>query len=96
MSDICNECKKPLCEAEHEGRVFAAGHWNVDICHGHSAQPTAQPVDLLTSFREAALPLMKWLNENVHPHHTAIVTPTSAELMEGRCSTGEVLDYVKD
>lgn len=50
----------------------------------------------LKAFKEVALPLMKWLNENVHPHHTAIVTPTCAELLEGQCSTGEVYDYVKD
>ena len=48
------------------------------------------------SFREAAMPLIKWLCENVHPHHTAIVTPTNAELLEGQCGTGEVLDFIKD
>lgn len=47
-------------------------------------------------FEAAARPLMKWLCDNVHPHHTAIVTPTGAELLEGQCSTGQVLDYVKD
>lgn len=50
----------------------------------------------LESFKQAALPLIAWLNENVHPHHTAIVTPTKAELLEGSCSTGQILDYVKD
>jgi len=48
------------------------------------------------SFKQAALPLIKWLNENVHPHHSVIVTPTNAELLEGACSTGQILDYVKD
>jgi len=48
------------------------------------------------SFKQAALPLIKWLNENVHPHHSVIVTPTNAELLEGACSTGRILDYVKD
>lgn len=48
------------------------------------------------SFEAAARPLIQWLCENVHPHHTATVTPTSAELLEGQCSTGEVLDYVRD
>jgi hypothetical protein len=47
------------------------------------------------SFEEAARPLIKWMAENVHPHHTAIVTATGAELLEGQCSTGEVLDYTK-
>lgn len=48
------------------------------------------------SFEEAARPLIKWLNENVHPHHTVIVTPTDAELLEGSCATGDILDYLKD
>lgn len=39
---------------------------------------------LRPSFTEAANHLIKWLNENVHPHHTAIVTPDGAELVEGR------------
>lgn len=38
------------------------------------------------SFKEAAKPLIKWLAENVHPHHTAIVTSTGAELMMGEMS----------
>lgn len=37
-------------------------------------------------FEEAAKPLIKWLAENVHPHHTAIVTSNSAELLEGSMS----------
>lgn len=37
----------------------------------------------LASFEESAKPLIKWLAENVHPHHTVIVTSTGAELMMG-------------
>jgi hypothetical protein len=48
------------------------------------------------SFKQAAMPLIKWLCENVHPHHTVIVTPTNAELLEGSCSTGDVFDFVRD
>lgn len=48
------------------------------------------------SFDEVARPLIQWLCENVHPHHTVIVTPTGAELLAGSISTGQVLDYVKD
>ena len=43
------------------------------------------------SFKQAAMPLIQWLCENVHPHHTAVVTPTNAELLEGQCTTGQVL-----
>ena len=48
------------------------------------------------SFKQAAMPLIKWLCENVHPHHSVIVTPTNAELLEGSCSTGDVFDFVRD
>jgi hypothetical protein len=32
---------------------------------------------------EAAKPLIKWLNDNCHPHCTAAVDQTSVELLEG-------------
>ena len=48
------------------------------------------------SFDEVARPMIKWLCENVHPHHSVIVTPTGAELLEGSATTGRVLDYVQD
>ncbi len=45
------------------------------------------------SFEDAAKPLIKWLAENVHPHHSVIVTSTHAELLEGQmvCKTDEFL-----
>jgi hypothetical protein len=50
---------------------------------GASAQAQV-PAPAPVSFEQAALPLIKWLAENVHPHHTAIVTSDSAELAEGK------------
>ena len=46
-------------------------------------------------FKEASKPLVKWLNENCHPHVTVIVTPGRAELSEGICSR-PIVDYIKD
>lgn len=40
----------------------------------------------LQSFERSAKPLIQWLAENVHPHHTVIVTSTGAELMMGEMS----------
>ncbi|EHU00443.1 hypothetical protein CKS_2369 [Pantoea stewartii subsp. stewartii DC283] len=37
----------------------------------------------MDSFAEASEPLIKWLAENVHPHHSVIVTATHAELLQG-------------
>jgi len=36
------------------------------------------------SFIEAVKPLMKWMKENCHPHHTTVVTAIDAELSEGQ------------
>ena len=46
-------------------------------------------------FREAAEPLLKYLNENHNPHVTAIVTSTSIELLAGVVSEPEIFDYIK-
>jgi hypothetical protein len=47
------------------------------------------------SFEETAKPLIKWLNENGHPHMTIIVTTTHAELLEGVCAIN-TNEFVKD
>lgn len=47
-------------------------------------------------FEALTRPVIEWLNNNCNPHVSAIVTPTNAELLEGVCSTGEILDYLKD
>lgn len=47
------------------------------------------------SFEEVARPLIKWLNENCHPHSIVEVTPVSAEVFESvtTCVTSE---FIKD
>jgi hypothetical protein len=47
-------------------------------------------------FEELVRPILKYLCENYHPHVTVIITPTTAELVEGKMSIGQVLDYVQD
>lgn len=59
-------------------------------------QDVTEQEEFRLAFEAAARPLIKWLCENVHPHHTAVVTPIGAELLEGRCSTGKMMDYVRD
>jgi 3-deoxy-D-manno-octulosonic-acid transferase len=46
--------------------------------------------------RKAAEPLIKYLCENHHPHVTVIVTPTSVELLEGKCSVPNITDFLVD
>jgi len=50
----------------------------------------------IIAFEKACRPLIKYLCENHHPHVSVIVTPTGAELLEGKKTTGEILDYLKD
>lgn len=44
---------------------------------------------------EAAKPLMKFLNENAHPHTKVIVEVDSAELVEG-VSFVSTIEFIKD
>ena len=47
-------------------------------------------------FEELARPMVKYLCEEYHPHVTVIITPTSAELLEGLKTIGRVEDYIRD
>ena len=48
------------------------------------------------SLKNASSELMKYLNDNYHPHVKVIVDSASAEMLEGIEGTGLVMDYVKD
>lgn len=39
--------------------------------------------ELQESFKNAVEPAIKWLNENVHPHHHILIDCSTAELLEG-------------
>ncbi|ENA9695585.1 hypothetical protein ABG299_001076 [Salmonella enterica subsp. enterica] len=47
------------------------------------------------TFEQATQPLIRWMAENVHPHHIVIVTNTSAELLEGLRRVSDVR-YLRD
>ena len=46
--------------------------------------------------KEVVSPLIKYLNDNYCPHVTAIVTPTSVEILEGSMAIPNIFDFVKD
>lgn len=50
----------------------------------------------LEELKEATKPLIKYLCENYHPHVTAIVTPTSVEVMEGIQAVPNVTEFIVD
>jgi len=47
-------------------------------------------------FEKIVRPAIRFLNNNCHPHVRIAITPTNAVLTEDVCSTGQILDYVKD
>ena len=47
------------------------------------------------SFEALTRPIIKWMNANTHPHVTVVITPTSAELLEGMAAF-TTDDYVRD
>ena len=49
----------------------------------------------ITEFRALSEPLIKFLNDNWHPHTTIVITPTSAELLEGKVGY-ETHEFVRD
>ena len=53
-----------------------------------------KPEDL-DALKAAAEPLIKYLNDHHHPHTTVIVTPISAEVLEG-VLTHRTVEFVKD
>lgn len=46
-------------------------------------------------FEEISRQMMEWLNANCHPHHTVVITCTTAELSEG-CVAFTTTDYLRD
>ena len=59
---------------------------------------TIQRVEKEAEFEEVARVMMKHLGngEKYHPHHTVIITNSTAELVEGLKSIGKIMDYVPD
>lgn len=64
--------------------------------HGVAQSSSQSTENQQKSFEQAARPLIKWLAENVHPHHSVYVTSTHAELLEGSCCTGQITEYLRD
>lgn len=44
---------------------------------------------------EAAKPLIKWMNENLHPHTTIIVETNKIELLEG-VAFSNITEFIPD
>jgi hypothetical protein len=57
---------------------------------------TIQELEKDSEFDEVARVMMRHLAnpQKYHPHHRAIIDSTNAELLEGKESTGKVMDYI--
>ena len=92
---------KGLYDSKEEAQIAGELLWK-EILSGNSQIPPSPPQNATMDdtkkkgLRDAADPLLKFLNENYHPHVTVIVTPTSVELMEGIMAIPKILDHVKD
>jgi len=56
---------------------------------------SVESLEMQAEFEEIARVMMKHLGK-YHPHHTVIITNTTAELVEGEKSVGQIMDYVLD
>lgn len=50
----------------------------------------------IEEFKKASRPLIKYLCQNYNKHSSVIVTQTGAIIVEGKISTGEIIDYIVD
>lgn len=93
ISKLCDSEEPHLAHYEISKKVKGEDvfWWCDDLEINHEATAKLK----LTEFEKAAKPLIKFLAENYHPHHTAIVTMDSAELLESKMRT-IVSDYVPD
>lgn len=49
----------------------------------------------LAEFESVVRPVIKWLNENFHPHCKILITPIDAEILEGAVMV-TTLDFTRD
>jgi hypothetical protein len=49
----------------------------------------------IDQFKEVSKPLVKWLNDNCHPHVKVIVEPSGAEILEGSAMV-KIEEFIKD
>jgi len=90
---------KIIDELMDEKKEHKFGLYNVAFCDGLTyAISTIIELEKEAEFEEIAKVMMKHLAdpEKYHPHHRVIIDSTNAELLEGKESTGLVMDYIPD
>lgn len=84
-SDRC-----PMCHKQPDEATF-----DCEMCSGETVEKVVKEVlkkktckevtieKMQHEFKSVVEPVIKWMNENCHPHHTILITHTHAELLEG-------------
>lgn len=78
LESVCSMLKRDLVEAEQENARLEG----IIERRGAAKNPWLSN-EQIEDMSQAALPLMRWLRENCHPHCKAIVDSEHAELLEG-------------
>lgn len=87
-----SDANKYLTAEQQEELEKDFNHW----CQMNYTNSIIDTSNELCDLKRSSLPLIKHLCENYHPHVTAIITPTSVELLEGKKSYPKILDFVVD
>ncbi|MCU6240777.1 hypothetical protein [Enterobacter asburiae] len=77
----------------HLTPIFESGEKCCD--DDEHAKSDADKYLLSKGFKDAARPLIQWLAENAHPHHTAIVDQSGVELLESHERVA-IKEYLRD
>lgn len=57
-----------------------------DVAQGRKQAQMDEFRAKMEEFQSVTKPIIKWLNDNHHPHMSVLITPTGAELLEGNIS----------
>ena len=86
----------PLEASEQERLELAFEEWMSNRKEQEIQEEIVSFKDKLKAPEAAAGPLIKYLCDNYHPHVTAIVTPTSVEVLESKQIVSKIYDYLVD
>lgn len=86
MESVCDMLKRDLVEAEQENARLEG----IIGRRGAAKNPWLSN-EQIKDMGQVALPLMRWLRENCHPHCKVIVDSEHAELMEGLAAANREL-----
>lgn len=99
ITDLIEEVNAELAAAQNQasepGLMAMAGDMAKEPDHAAYLRGQDALKEAIQPFEEVVKPLMKWLAQNVCPHHHVVVSATSAELFQGQKSFN-TFEFIKD